>query len=622
MGSSPLANREQLIRGMCESMTHRGPDDSGTFVSDEVALGQARLSIIDLPGGHQPLSNEDATVWVTFNGEIYNYKELRSELSKTHRLTTLGDTEVLVHLYEDFGINMVKRLNGMFAFGLWDARLHSLFLVRDRLGIKPLYYAMYDGRVAFASELKALLRLPFVPRDLDAEALAEYLTLGYITDPHTPFAHIRKLSCGSILEIHEGQATERRYWEVPVPESDSKASLDDLCEEIRALLEDATRLQLRADVPVGVFASGGIDSTAIMWAASRQGVSLEAFLCEFDDLKKDTPYARVAAAATGMRLTESQLSQADAGRLLPHLVWHLDEPHADPSLIPCYMIAREAAAHVKVILNGTGGDELFGGYARYAVRGAVPAKWSARSGRVISRFANSHSMARKLAAGLDFRHRYVRRMSMVLPETEARTALGLPAQGGKVERMTDALFAQAASSDPAGAMMHVDLNVYLPGDLLMLLDKMTMAVSLESRVPLLDHRLVEFAARLPGALKMQGGELKFLLRRALRKHVPDAILDRPKQGFGPPVASWMRAELGADAIQLLTHSDSRVGELMGRDRIGAWIRAGRTDISRTDAIRLWALLVLELWLRTFVDGEDLRDADVGSLAGAGGARWT
>lgn len=411
MSDSWLPDREQLVRGMCELMTHRGPDDSSTFVSDEIALGQARLSIIDLPGGRQPLSNEDGTVWVTFNGEIYNYKELRSELIKSgHRLATSSDTEVLVHLYEDFGIDMVHRLNGMFAFALWDARRHSLFLVRDRLGIKPLYYAIHNDRVAFASELKALLRVPFVSRDLDPEALAEYLTLGYITDPHTPFRGVRKLSCGSLLEIQAGRVTERRYWEVPVAEADTRASLDELCEEIRALLEDATRLQLRADVPVGVFASGGIDSTAIMWAASRQGVSLEAFLCEFDDLKNDTPYARLAASATGMRLTERHLSQVEAGRLLPRLVWHLDEPHADPALIPCYMISREAVAHVKVILNGTGGDELFGGYARYGVRSALPARWSARSGRVIAGLANSHPVARKLAAGIDFRQRYLRRM--------------------------------------------------------------------------------------------------------------------------------------------------------------------------------------------------------------------
>ena len=400
---SSRSERERLVREMCDSMAHRGPDDSGTYVTNDVALGQARLSIIDLPGGHQPLSNEDGSVWVTLNGEIYNYKELRDELMRAgHRLSTVSDTEVLVHLYEDLGINMVQRLNGMFAFGLWDSRRRTLFLVRDRLGIKPLYYVQLADRVAFASELKALLRVPFVPRDLDVEALAEYLTLGYITCPNTPFRHIRKLPGGSLLEITPDRVTQRRYWEVPVPEPRAAWRLKDLVDEARTLLEDATRLQLRSDVPVGVFASGGVDSSSIMWAASRQGVSLEAFLCEFDHLEQDTPYARQAAKATGMRLTERHLSHGDAGRLLPHLIWHQDEPHADPALIPSYLIAREAARSVKVILNGTGGDELFGGYARYGVRGALPARWSALAGRKLSRLAKSHPVARKLAAGLDF----------------------------------------------------------------------------------------------------------------------------------------------------------------------------------------------------------------------------
>ena len=294
----------RLAQRMCELLAHRGPDDSGWYQDRGIVLGHTRLSIIDVDGGHQPLSNEDDTVWVILNGEIYNYGELREDLlTRGHRFRTATDTEVLVHLYEEYGIEFIEKLNGMYAFALWDAKCRVLYLVRDRLGIKPLYYAAQNGRLLFASEMKALLADPRLSTTIDKEAIAQALVLLYIPEPKTPFVEIRKLRRGGFLKFHDGQISEKTYWRIPAGSSMERRSVGSLCEELRWLMEDSTRLQLRADVPVGLFASGGVDSSAIMWAASRQNVSLDAFLVEFDHLAIDTPYARLAAKATGMSLT-------------------------------------------------------------------------------------------------------------------------------------------------------------------------------------------------------------------------------------------------------------------------------------------------------------------------------
>jgi len=620
VAESEVPGAVQIVRRMCSVMSHRGPDDSGIYVDGGTTLGHVRLSIIDLAGGHQPLSNEDGSIWVVFNGEIYNYEELRRTLLRAgHTFRTNTDTEVLVHLYEEYGADLAASLNGMFAFALWDARRRALLLFRDHVGIKPLYYSLVGGRLAFASELKSLLEVPGVSSHIDREGIAEYLTLGYITAPRTPFSQIRKLPSGSYLQYHDGALVESRYWRVPVEEPAAPSVLGDVCEEIRFILRDATRLQLRADVPVGVFASGGIDSTAIMWAASHHGIPLQAFLCEFDDLRVDTPYARLAAHANGMQLHEKQLSAEQAGALLPRLIWHQDEPLADPALVPVYLIAKEAAGHVKVILNGTGGDELFGGYPRYRVRGLLPGAWSGEIGRAASEFAGGGAVSRRMGAALDYRQRYLRRMA-TLPEQEVRSALGLTGPG-VVSATAATLFAETRSRDAASAMMYYDLNVYLTGDLLMVLDKMTMAASLEARVPLLDFRLVECAARLSGRLRMRGGELKWLLREALRGHVPDAILDRPKQGFGPPVSHWMRGALGRNAMRLVLGKRAMVCDLLGAEVVQSWL-SRRTAAGRDSARRLWLLLVLELWLRTFTRPGCSLDPEAITLLGSGEWGWT
>jgi asparagine synthase (glutamine-hydrolysing) len=612
-----LPKHVDIVTRMCDSLRHRGPDDRGLYTGRSCVLGHTRLSIIDVSGGHQPLSNEDGTIWVVFNGEIYNYVELRQELMlRGHEFAASTDTEVIVHLYEDLGIKLVERLNGMFAFALYDANSESLFLVRDRLGIKPLYYSEHHGRLIFGSEMKALLEDPDLPLEIDREAIAEYMTLSYIPDPKTPFRKIKKLPPGSYIEYNRKKLVETKYWRIPTGHDGSAGSLDDICEQIVFLIQDATRLQLRSDVPVGLFASGGIDSTAIMWGAFQQNISLDAFLVEFDHLKIDTPYARIAAAATGMNLVEQHLSAVEAGELLPKLIWHLDEPLADPAVVPCYLVARHAADKVKVILNGTGGDELFGGYPRYNVRGLIPGSWSALAGGFLSRFSAINSWVDKLAALLDYRHRYFRRLG-VFRESQVRSALGLKGRGSVKERVSN-LFEESVRNDGPGSMMFVDTNLYLPGDLFMLLDKMTMAVSLEARVPLLDHRLVEFVSTIPGHLKMRGKELKWLLRRALRGRVPDEILDRPKQGFGPPVSKWLEEDLGSQALKVVTRKSAGLSHLFGREWVSS-LMTGTGPRTNGFAARVWTLLVLELWMQVFVNGKNISDVSVEQLSQAGGS---
>ncbi len=619
MSAEPWGDAGEKVREMCALLQHRGPDDTGFFDSPKCTLGQTRLSIIDLVGGHQPMANEDGTVWISFNGEIYNFLELRQEpWDEKHQWRTKTDTEVIVHLYEEFGIGCLEKLNGMFAIALWDERRQTGYLARDRLGIKPLYYVFQDGNLFFASELKALLALPGVGEKIDFEALAAYLTLAYIPEPCTPFAGVRKLGHGSYLEFQRGKLREERYWCVPRETPPLRRSVPDLVEEIAYRIEDATRLQLRADVPVGLFSSGGIDSTSIMWAASRQNVSLEAFLVEFDHLDADTPYARLASAATKMNLTEQQLSSAEAGKLLPHLIWHLDEPLADPAMVPAFLVAREAAKRVKVILNGTGGDEIFGGYHRYNLRNVFPGEWPSRWGKAICSRSDGAGWRKKIGGRLDYRERFLHWLS-IFPERSARAGLDL-AGAGQVEETIRNLFARYTPYDPAGSMMYVDLHLYLPYQLLMLLDKMTMAASLEARVPLLDHRLVELMAAVPGDLKMKGKELKWLLRRALRGRVPDQILDRPKQGFGPPISKWMEGRLGTAAMKLLTGKRARLAHLLDPRWTASWFSPEKRRDPGFSA-RIWALLVLELWWRIFMEKADFSGASVEQMAEEDETRW-
>ena len=605
IGERALADGAALVDAMCERLRHRGPDDAGLYVEHGCVLGHMRLGILDIASSRQPLANADGSVRVTLDGDIYNYRELREELiAKGHRFTTTGDTEVLVHLYEEEGIDLVERLNGTFAFALWDARRKTVFLARDRLGMKPLYYHLNPSGLAFASELKALLCDPSIPRDIDQEALAEYLTLSYVPQPRTPFAGIRKLASGTWLSFHAGTIRAKRYWRPPAAPDDDERTGSALADEIRELIVDATRLRLRADVPVGVLASGGIDSAAIMWAASRQEIPRVAYRVELDDVDPDTPYARLAAQATGTRLAERQRSYAAAGRVLPALVWHLDEPLADPAAVSSYLRAREVAQLAKVVLDGTGADELFGGHGRYG-------EW-ASTRLSLPGAATGAGWVANISALVDFRERYLRRLA-VFWEPSARRALRLESDE-PIRRRVIGLFEESTCHDPAGAMMFVDQSLSLPDDRLMVLDKTTMAVGLEARVPLLDHRLVEMVARLPGRIRMRDGRPHALLRETLHRRLPDAILDRPNRGGEPALQAWMRGPLGAAATRLLSARRSALRDVVDP----TWIAAVVRDTSALGCVRAWHLLILELWWRTFVEREDLGGVDVVELAEAVG----
>ncbi|HYM69399.1 MAG TPA: asparagine synthase (glutamine-hydrolyzing) [bacterium] len=619
------------LQRMTDAMVHRGPDDQGHHLQGHAALGARRLSIIDLEGGHQPLSNEDGTTWVAFNGEIFNYRELRAELvSRGHRLATASDTEVIVHLYEEYGADCAERLRGMFAFAIWDDRRETLVLARDRLGIKPLYYGNEGGRFAFASELTSLRRaLPHSP-ELDARALDEYVTLGYVPCPRTILAGFHKLPPAHVLVWARGQTRVRRYWTVRY-DTGERYSEADATDRLRAHLDDAVRAWMISDVPVGAFLSGGLDSSTV--TGLMRGVTgerVKTFSIGFDDpAYNELGYARQAADRYGTEHHEVVLGDDEMTRL-PQLAWFLDEPMADDSTVPMFAVSRLAAEHVKVVLSGDGGDELFGGYgwttrdqfrrasrwlpapvrrtlARVAAdRHPVPAGgWS---GRV-------RSGLRDIAGTME--DGYLRRTTVGEP---FRASLYHPAfraqlNGHDGTAVLRELLAAAAVKDARERMLHADQSLYLPDDILFKVDRMSMAHSLEARTPLLDHHLVEFVATLPYELKVRGLTSKYLLKRAVRDLVPAPLLRQRKQGFSMPVGRWLRGRTGAHVRGVLLGPAAQRRRLWSPEFVG-WLldehQAGRRDFGR----RLWSLLVLEVWARLHLDGgtRETAPASLGDLA--------
>ena len=573
---------------MCRRMRHRGPDDQVVRTFGDATLGFVRLSIIDLATGCQPLTSSDDIIAVVVNGEIYNHVELREELlARGHRFRTRSDAEVVVHLYEEVGLDCLERLNGMFALAVADTRTGEVHLARDRVGVKPLYWTLQGDRLAFASELPALLQDPRITPELDREGLAELLTLTYLPAPRTPIANVAKLAPGTVLTWRAGRVRIRQWWRWPDPADPLGAHPGgDLGEQVRGLLVDAVRLQLRSDVPVGVLLSGGVDSTALLWAARELGSTVPGYCVDFDEPDGDARYARLAGRVLGAEIDELPVDAAEAERTLPGVVANLSEPIGDPAVLPSLMVCRAAARHVRVLLSGTGADELWGGYGRYVL------------------------------PGRDARGVYVTELS-VLPEREVRAALGLSSGPTPVQdRLEGLLSGPHSDADPPAARMYLDGCLSLPGDLLPLLDQTSMAVSIEARVPLLDHRLVELAAGIPGATRIPRGALKGLFRSALRGCVPDAILDRPKRGFNPPLAGWATTELGATAQQLVTGPGGLTDSLLDRALVEQWLRPGAVSPGLR-ALRLWSLLVLDLWCRRLADaGAPTTNSLADLLAGA------
>jgi len=613
---------------MARRTIHRGPDDEGRHVDGPLAMGMRRLSIIDVEGGHQPLRNEDGTLWLIANGEIYNYRELRSRLvAKGHRFQTASDCETLLHLYEEEGDDFLESVNGMFGLALWDARRQRLILARDRLGIKPMYVAEEpSGLLLFASEAKAIVDARGRKPQLDVEALHAYLSLGYVPAPLSMFAGIRKLPPATMLVASRDGISERRYWRIR-DRTDELRSERDWVDAVRARLEESVRMQMVSDVPIGAFLSGGIDSSTVVGLMARSserpvktyaigfaGGAAESF---YDEL----PYARAVAERFGTDHHEI-IVRPDVVNLLPRLLWHMDEPIADTAFLTTYLVSEFARRDVTVILSGVGGDELFGGYRRYlgshyrAVLDRVPAVLRRAAIAIGERLpSDRHSKvlnAMRLARGflttaeLPFEERYRSYMS-VFDDEAAAEVLRSPAQ-----REYDALaaaFVMAGSDDEANRMLVVDAETQLPDDLLLLTDRMSMAVSLECRVPLLDHELVELAARIPERIKVRDGRLKHVMKEAVSGLLPTEIIERKKRGFGAPMGAWLKHSLKPLVRELLSRPSIERRGLFSHAAVADLI--AQHDANRLDGTdRLLALLHFEIWARLYLDDrspEDLRD---------------
>ncbi len=580
-----------------------------------VALGMRRLSIIDIEGGHQPISGEDGSVTIVFNGEIYNFLELKPELeARGHTFKTNSDTETIVHSYEEFGAECLRDLRGMFAFAIWDARARKLFLARDRAGKKPLYYTTTPkGTLVFGSELKTLLQHPDVERELNVEALDAYLTLGYVPDPLSIFRDVHKLAPGHFLTFSEGTVSVKQYWEFDFRHEKPRAE-EDYIEEVRALLDESVRLRLISDVPLGAFLSGGIDSsTVVALMARHMGQPVKTFSIGFhEDSYNELKYARLTAEKFGTDHHEFFVTP-DICSIVDELAWHFDEPFADSSALPTYMVSKLARDYVTVVLSGDGGDELFAGYTRYVVDrkregfGLLPKPLRERVMRPISQRLPHATWGRNYLhnVSLDPISRYLDSVSIFssLNRKSLYTA-GFSQQleqGSYASRLFQQLAAEIDSDEPIDCLLYLDSKTYLPGDILVKVDRMSMAVSLEARAPLLDHKLIDFVTGIPASLKLAGFETKHLLKKAIEDLVPAEILHRPKQGFGVPIQEWINRELRSRLRETLTESRTRQRGYIDPHYVDVLLdehERGRRDHS----MGLWALFMLELWNRQFLDG--------------------
>jgi asparagine synthase (glutamine-hydrolysing) len=619
--SSPFgAERSRaLAHQMCEVIRHRGPDDEGVWVQagaagqlDGVALGMRRLSIIDLSTGHQPIHNEDQRVWIVFNGEIYNFRELRAELERAgHAFYTATDTEVIVHAYEQWGAEAIARLRGMFGLAIWDGRSKTLLIARDRIGIKPLHYAELNGRLYFGSEIKSLLCVPDLPRDLDLDAFDHYLSFLYTPHDGSIFRAIKKLPPGHLLTWTDGRVEVERYWQLPAEESFTGSEQDAIV-QLREVLCGAVRSHLISDVPLGAFLSGGVDSSLVVGLmAETSGARVKTFSIGFDDPAFDElEHARRVARHFDTDHHELVV-KPDGVSILDKLIGHFDEPFADSSAIPTWYVSEMARRHVTVVLSGDGGDELFGGYDRYTPHPRVVAfdRYSPGALRRVAAIAAArlpHGVRGKNflrhVAG-DQRRRYLDAIRFF--SADEKPALLSPdvleaLEGPEPETRLARHFARYVDLPWPSQMMRFDAETYLPEDVLTKVDRMSMAHSIESRVPLLDNEVIGFAATLPAAFKLKNGRGKHVLKEVAATLLPRDILDRKKQGFGVPLGTWFRGnlrELFADT--LLSPASLKRGYFRP-----AYVRqlvdehvSGRRD----HALRLWQLVVFERWHRQYVD---------------------
>jgi len=612
----------ETIRSMCDAIVHRGPDDQGQFVDGSVGIGMRRLSIIDLSGGHQPMFNDDESIGIVFNGEIFNCNELRKELeSHGHRFRSHSDTEVLVRGYEQWGDKLPERLNGMFAFSVFDRKRRRVFIARDQIGIKPLYIYEDNGQIAWASEIKALLKVPGIPRELDREALFDFLQFGYVPAPRTMFAGIRKLEPATCLVIENGETKSWKYWELDY--TIEQRSTEAWCEELRALLEDAVRLQLMSDVPLGAFLSGGLDSSSIVAMMHQLGVSnISTYAIGFGG--EDAFHNELSKAAIVAKKFETDhheiVVEPNVTELMYPLIEHLDEPITDTSFLVTYLVSKLARETVTVILSGVGGDEIFAGYRRYlgprlqSVYNMVPGPVRRnmvmpllnrvpvdRGSAVKSMLRYARGFASQAEMSPPDRYQgYVsvynngQRHAILSPdmaELESRH---------RSKQVAD-YYAAAHSGDPLNQMMYADLKTSLVDSLLTFTDKMSMAVSLEARVPLLDYRLVEMAAKIPPSMKLRGFRgMKHIFKESMRDSLPENIITQKKQGFGTPISRWFRSSLQPLLKDVLSRERIEQRGYFNADAISKLMddhMQQRADHSE----HILALLTFEIWHQVYLD---------------------
>jgi asparagine synthase (glutamine-hydrolysing) len=622
---------EPLLKNMLAAIAHRGPDDEGIYLADaasgsRVGLGHRRLAIIDVsPAGHEPMSDATGEIWLTYNGEIYNFKEIRKELTKRGiQFKSESDAEVIIYAYREWGLNALTLLNGIFAFAIWDGRTKELVLARDRLGVKPLYYADTPAGFAFSSEIKALLTIPGVRREVDTEALHQYLTFLWTPDPKTIFQGIQKLPPGHFLIYKAGRADVRQYWDLEFNEDES-LSEQEWVERAREQVERSVRLQMISDVPLGAFLSGGLDSSsivALMCGMTDERVTTYTFGftsedLRYDILEDDVKYAREIGAKLGVDYNED-FFKPQVLELLPKLVYHLDEPVADPAVITSYLICKAAREKLTVLLSGMGGDEVFAGYPRHiAVKlaeayNAIPqfiskplvaAMPASMPGRFNALFRNTKKLAR--SAALPLRERYLG-FSTYFMEAEKEKLYSAAMR----EATTDfdaysthqRYFDKVADEDFINQMLYVDLKTFLPCLNLTYTDKTSMASSMEVRVPLLDHELVELAARIPARLKIKGLTRKYILKKAAEEWLPRNIIYRKKAGFSAPLRAWLQKDLRDLVEDLLSQENIEKRGLFDYRAVRRLIDdnlAGRED----NNLKVFQLLMLELWHRQFIDGD-------------------
>ena len=609
--------RGSLLDAMCRVITHRGPDEQGMAIEGRAALGMRRLSIIDLATGQQPIYNTDRSKLIVFNGEIYNYRELKKDLeSRGHKFRTNSDTETIVQAYDEFGPASVKMLRGMFAFAIWDAREQSLFLARDRVGKKPLFYTVTsEGEFVFGSELKVLLEHGGVRREIDHGALDAYLTFGYVPEELCIFKGVHKLEPGHFLIYKDDTVWTERYWDFDYSLPSLTEPEEEIAEDLLDKLREAVEIRLMSEVPLGAFLSGGVDSSAVVGLMSQigGGTPVKTFSIGFnEDSFNELKYARLAAEHFKTDHHEFIVTPEFVD-IIDDLVWHFDEPFADSSALPTYMVSKLAREHVTVVLSGDGGDELFGGYSRYVTdrtRSGLEKLPKAIRKKLIRPLSQAlpHNAPGKnylFNISLDAAGRYIDSISHFnVPRKESLYSKGLRDQMNgsfaRGEKLYRQITSNAQADDPMDNLLYLDSKTYLPGDILTKVDRMTMASGLEARSPLLDHKLIEYVTQIPSRMKLRGRETKYIFKRAIRDLVPNEILHREKQGFGVPIGDWINLQLRTRIREDL--SDRRTMDRGYFDAKYIRILLDEHDRGRRDhSPALRTLWMLELWLRKFID---------------------